>query len=57
MRSFLLGVAISLSMMNIGSPAEWRSVTIFIFLSLLFLLDIITPEKKEEKEKQIEKRG
>lgn len=51
MRSFLLGVAISLSMMNISSPAEWRSVTIFIFLSLLFLLDIITPKKKEENTK------
>lgn len=50
MRSFLLGVATSLSMLNIGSPAEWRNVAIFIFLSLLFLLDIITPEKKEEKE-------
>jgi hypothetical protein len=51
MRSFLLGVAVSLSMMNIGSPAEWRSVTIFIFLSLLFLLDIVSPENKKEKEK------
>ena len=48
MRSFLLGAATSLSMLNIDSPAEWRSVAIFIFLLLLFLLDIITPEKKEE---------
>lgn len=51
MRNFLLGASTSLSMLNIASPAEWKSITIFIFLSLLFLLDIITPEKKEENTK------
>lgn len=51
MRNFLLGASTSLSMLNIASPAEWKSITIFIFLSLLILLDIVSPENKAEKGK------
>lgn len=49
MRSFLLGASTSLSMLNIVSPAEWKSITIFIFLLLLFYLDIVSLENKKEK--------
>ena len=49
MREFLLGASTSLSMLNIVSPAEWKNITIFIFLLLLFLLDIVSPENKKEK--------
>lgn len=49
MKSFLLGASTSLAMLNIVTPAEWKSITIFIFLSLLILLDIVSPENKEEK--------
>lgn len=51
MRNFLLGVATSLSMFNLCSPEVWRDITIFICLSLLILLDIVSPENKKEKEK------
>lgn len=51
MKSFLLGVSTSLSMLNIVSPAEWKDMTIFIFLSLLSLIEIVSPVTKKEKEK------
>lgn len=51
MKSFLLGVSTSLAMLNIVTPAEWKSITIFVCLSLLSLLDIISPIYKKEKEK------
>lgn len=51
MKSFLLGASTSLAMLNIVSPAEWRSITIFIFLIVLTLLEIVSPVTKREKEK------
>lgn len=49
MKSFLLGASTSLAMLNIVTPAEWRSITIFIFLLLLTLLEILSPVTKKEK--------
>jgi hypothetical protein len=51
MRSFLLGVATSLSMFNLYSPEVWRDITIFTCLSLLFVIEITSTENKNEKEK------
>lgn len=51
MKSFLLGASTSLAMLNIVTPAEWKSITIFVFLLLLSLLDIVSPLTKKEKEK------
>lgn len=49
MKSFLLGASTSLAMLNIVTPAEWKNITIFIFLLLLGLLDIVLPVTKKEK--------
>lgn len=49
MKSFLLGASTSLAMLNIVTPAEWKSITIFIFLLLLSLLEILSPVTKKEK--------
>lgn len=51
MKSFLLGASTSLAMLNIVTPAEWKSITIFVFLLLLSLFEIVSPVTKREKEK------
>jgi hypothetical protein len=46
MKNFLLGVATSLSMLNIGNPAEWRNVTIFMLLSFLIVYEVVFEKEK-----------